>query len=100
MDKRKFHCSSTSTQFLVRHQVDLIDMEKSAVQTDGETYRFILTVEDVFSPYIWLRPLQRKSSKLVAEKLREIYTELDPPRVLQSDNRVNLKDVLKHSVTK
>ena len=61
-------------------------MQASPVQLNGETFRYILTVQDVFSSYICLRPLTRKTSKLVADHLSTLYREFGPPRVLQCDN--------------
>ena len=61
-------------------------MQASPVQLNGETFRYILTVHDVFSRYIWLRLLTRKTSKLVADHLSSLYREFGPPRVLQCDN--------------
>ncbi|XP_068741902.1 KRAB-A domain-containing protein 2-like [Montipora capricornis] len=78
----------------VRHQIDLVDMKKSAVSKNGKTYKYILTVQDVFSRYLWLRPLTGKSSKLVARELNKLYTEVGPPRVIQSDNGGEFKQAV------
>lgn len=66
---------------------------RSPVQFEGITYKYILTVLDVLSRYIWLRPLTGKSSKLVAEarELHKLYCEVGPPKVLQCDNGENLR---------
>ena len=69
-----------------RHQIDLVDMKDQAVEHDEKLYRYILTIQDVFSRYLWLRPLTRKKSGLVANLLMHIYREHDPPKILQSDN--------------
>ena len=61
-------------------------MENSPVQKDGKTYKYILTVQDIFSRYVWLRPLQGKSSHGVANKLAKLYYEVGPPNIIQSDN--------------
>ena len=53
---------------------------------NGKTYHYILTVQDVFSRYLWLRPLTKKTSHQVARKLSKLYSEVGPPRVIQSDN--------------
>ncbi|KXJ08126.1 Retrovirus-related Pol polyprotein from transposon 412 [Exaiptasia diaphana] len=44
-------------------------MRKSPIQENGKTYHYILTIQDVFSRYLWLRPLERKSSNEVAREL-------------------------------
>lgn len=69
-------------------------MKKSAVSKNGKTYKYILTVQDVFSRYLWLRPLTGKSSKLVARELNKLYTEVGPPRVIQSDNGGEFKQAV------
>lgn len=80
--------TSSSIRFLtqVRHQIDLIDMVKNAVKWKGKVYKYILTVQDIFSRYLWLRPLERKTSMHIARELRDLYTEIGPPRLIQSDN--------------
>jgi len=61
-------------------------MRKQSVQIKGQTLRNILTVQDVFSRYVWLRALPNKASKNVALALSELYMEVGPPKVLQADN--------------
>ena len=53
---------------------------------NGKTYHYILTVQDVFSRCVWLRPLTKKTSHQVARKLSKLYSEVGSPRVIQSDN--------------
>ena len=69
-------------------------MKNSAVSKKGKTYQYILTVQDVFSRYLWLRPLTGKSSKLVARELKKLYTEVGRPRVIQSDNGGEFKQAV------
>ena len=48
----------------VRHQVDLMDFGKRGrVEFKRTVYRYALSVMDVFSRFIWLRPLLSKTSK-------------------------------------
>ena len=55
----------------VRHQVDLMDLGKrGSVGFKGIVYRYVLSIMDVFSRFIWLRPLARKTSKAVAAELK------------------------------
>ena len=57
----------------VRHQIDLMDMgSKGLVKLNGQLYRYVLTVIDIFSRFVWLRPLKSKSIKEVAKKLGSI----------------------------
>ena len=46
---------------------DLADMNFYAKVNDG--YRFILLVIDIFSKYVWLRPLMTKTSKFTGSLL-------------------------------
>ena len=68
-----------------RHQVNLVDMINEEVEVNGKSYRYILTLQDIFSRYLWLRPLSRKSSSSVAFELKQIYREHGPPKILQCD---------------
>ena len=61
-------------------------MKDESVEYKGTVYRYILTIQDVFSRYLWLRPLRRKTSSTVARNLLLIYRERGPPRILQCDN--------------
>lgn len=61
-------------------------MSKQPVQVKDQTFRYILTVQDVFSRYLWLRALPSKASKCVALALSELYMDVGPPKVLQADN--------------
>ncbi|XP_028513600.1 uncharacterized protein LOC114574639 [Exaiptasia diaphana] len=54
----------------IRHQIDLIDLRTNAVSLQGKVYNYVLTIQDVFSRYIWLRPLERKKSFHVAHKTK------------------------------
>ena len=80
----------------VRHQVDLMDLGKrGSVEFKGIVYRYVLSVMDVFSRFIWLRPLARKTSKAVAAELKAIYRENGLPIVLQSDQGSEFKGAVK-----
>ncbi|XP_077867785.1 SCAN domain-containing protein 3-like [Saccoglossus kowalevskii] len=67
------------------HQIDLIDMSKHPCERNGITYRYILTLEDIFSRFIFLRALSNKEPTTVAEVLLPIYNSYGPPRILQCD---------------
>ena len=49
-----------------RHQVDLVSMVS---MLDGDTYKYIVSVIDIFSRFLFLRPLQTKETREVAEHL-------------------------------
>lgn len=76
----------TAKHIQSQHQVDLMDLsKKAAVNYKERTYKYILSFKDIFSRYLWLRPLERKSSKHVAKTLTPIFNEHGPPDRLQSD---------------
>ena len=51
----------------------------------GKTYKYVLSILDVFSRYHWLVPLQTKKSSHVARELVRIYRDHGAPRVIQHD---------------
>lgn len=51
-------------------QTDLIDMSNLANQ--NRPYKFVLVVIDVFSRYLWTRPLKTKRASEAAEKFQDI----------------------------
>ena len=59
----------------IRHQIDLVDMNRLRTKYKGKTYRYVLSIIDVFSRYHWLVPLQTKKSSQVARELLRIHTE-------------------------
>ena len=75
--------------------MDLVDKRKQAVSCSGQRYQYILTIQDVFSRYLWLRPLTYKTSKVVSKALGDLYIEVGPPKVLQSDRGGEFKKWVK-----
>ena len=69
-----------------RNQIDLVDMKEETVSYLGVHYRWILSVQDIFSRFLWLRALPSKKSSVVAEHLKLIYREHGTPKILQCDN--------------
>ena len=68
------------------------------VTIDGETFNYIMSVIreiDIFSRFVFLRPLQTKESAEVAEHLLEIYNEHGPPEIPQSDQGTEFNSVVK-----
>ena len=53
----------------VSHQVDLVNMMSMPVTVDEVTYKYIMSVIDIFSRFVFLRPLKSKESAEVAENL-------------------------------
>ena len=80
----------------VRHQIDLMDMsKKGSVKMNGHLNRYVLTVIDVFSRFLWLRPLESKSSQVIASELESIYMEHGSPEIIQCDQGGEFKKALK-----
>ena len=67
-----------------RHQVDLVSMVS---MLDGDTYKYIMSVIDIFSRFRFLRPLQTKETSEEVENLLDIYIEHGPPEILQSESQ-------------
>lgn len=68
-----------------RWAIDLVDM--SRFKGANRQYRYILTVVDVFSRYIWLMGLKKKESEDVRDAMDKIIEGVgDKPRLLMSDN--------------
>ena len=53
-----------------RHQVDLVSMASMPAPIDGDTYKYIMSVIDIFSRFLFLRPLQTKETSEVAKRPR------------------------------
>ena len=63
--------------------VDLMDMTKFAKYNNG--YNFILVVIDIFSKYVWLRPLKDKKRESVSTALEDVLTEGRSPNRVRTD---------------
>ena len=55
------------------NQIDLVDMRSMSVAKDGVEYNAILSLLDVFSRFLELRPLSSKNSNEVVMHLRAIF---------------------------
>ena len=58
-------------------------------------YFFILSVIDIFSRFLWLRPIENKDSEIIARALVDIYNVFGPPAILQSDQGPEFKGTVK-----
>lgn len=52
---------------------------------NGHLWRYVLLVIDVFSHFLWLRPLESKSSQVIAIELECIYIEYGSLEMIQCD---------------
>ena len=57
-------------------QADLIDMRSLKEHNDDINY--LLSVIDVFSKYVWVKPLRSKTATEVAAAFREIFNDQTP----------------------
>lgn len=65
-------------------QIDLIDMSDYAHWNNKA--HFVLMVIDIFSKFLYARPLKTKEAKYVSDALQDIFLADGPPAILQSDN--------------
>ncbi|KAG0442608.1 Gag-Pol polyprotein [Dictyocoela muelleri] len=73
-----------------RFQIDLIDLrEYKAVNNN---YKWIFSIIDIYSRFGFVRPLESKNSKIIAEILRSLFLEHGPCCILQSDNGTEFKN--------
>ena len=66
-------------------QADLVSMEQMPSTVGNTTYKYILSVIDVFSRFLILRPLTSKSSQEISDILTVIFAEHGAPERFQTD---------------
>ena len=52
-----------------RHQIDLINMSAYASEIGGKVYKYILSIIDIFTRFLWLIPFENAQSASVTEAL-------------------------------
>ena len=77
---------------------DLMDMVKFAKSNQG--VRFILVVIDVFSKYLWLRPLKDKKGTSIVEAFESIFKEGRKPERIRTDKGQEFRAKVVESVFK
>ena len=70
-------------------------MQSMPVTIRTDTYKYIMSVIDIFSRFVLLSLLRSKESAEVAENLQCIYNEHGPPEILQSDQGTEFKGIVK-----
>lgn len=60
-------------------EADICDMQKFS--RENNEYKYILTVIDVLSKYLWAKPLKKKSSDEVVLAFKKIITERKPLKI-------------------
>ena len=79
----------------IQHQIDLANLSDMRVEYQGTVYRYVLSIMDIFSRFLWLAPLERKKPSHIVPHLREICSAHGPPKNLQSDRGSEFKKEVK-----
>lgn len=88
-----------ASRVMERNQVDLVTFIRIADTFNGVTYKHVLSVMDVFSRYVFLRPISEKTDENVAAELTKLYDEIGPPHIFQTDNGGEFQGVVKQLMT-
>lgn len=75
----------TASKVWERIQIDLMSMEDIPIINEGKEYRWILSIIDVFSRYLVLRPLHSKDTAIVAAELLQVFADFGTPAIIQTD---------------
>ncbi|CAG2208281.1 unnamed protein product [Mytilus edulis] len=78
--------------------IDLMDMSKFSKFNSG--FNFILVVIDIFSKYVWLRPLKNKKGESVANALKHVLSEGRSPNRIRTDKGQEFRSRLVESLLK
>ena len=63
--------------------IDLADL--ALLEKDNDGYKYVLLAIDVFSRYVWVRPLKTKYAKEVVKALQSIFAEGRTPHSIRTD---------------
>lgn len=66
-------------------QIDLASMDEDSLVRANDGYRYLCIIIDIFSKFMWIRPMKTKESAEVAQHLHTIFLQGDIPMRLQSD---------------
>ncbi|CAF4123570.1 unnamed protein product, partial [Rotaria magnacalcarata] len=80
-------------QVFERLRVDLVDLSRRPVTHDGFEFRYALVVLDIFSRYLFLCALKKKSSAEVSEYPELIFQEHGTPKIIQTDQGTEFQGV-------
>lgn len=83
-----------------RWQIDLLDMQSDQVLLDGKPQRYILSILDTFSRFLFLRPMARKTSENVANILKRVFADHGIPKIIQCDQGTEFKGEVQQLLTK
>jgi hypothetical protein len=66
--------------------LDHMAMDLKELPVSKSNCKYMLVLVDVFTRFVFLRPLKNKSAKVVSASLFEIFCDIGFPKILQSDN--------------
>ena len=66
-------------------------MQNDIIKHNDQTFRYILSIFDVFSRFLILRPLKRKESGQIADELEKNFSEHGKPLIIQCDQGTEFK---------
>ena len=77
----KFTSKATPKPVTAKHvqSQHLIDLSKDPVKNNGKVYKYVLSVIDIFSRFLWLVALESKSISHVVRVLQTVYDQHGPP---------------------
>ena len=88
LPKRTHSSHIKSSEILDRIQIDLTQIaygdQEDILSRKG--YKWVLTVIDCFSKYVWAYPLKSKETNRICELLSQLFSSEGNPKILQSDN--------------
>jgi hypothetical protein len=97
--RRKFKRSPVIVQGIDdQWDADLMDMTKFSKYNDG--IKFILVVIDIFSKYLWVRPLENKQGSSVEKALNDILHGNRIPNKIRTDKGQEFRSKLVESLLK
>ena len=81
-------------------QADLVSMEHMPGTVGETTYKYVLSVIDVFSRFLILRPVTSKSASEIADILTGIFAEHGAPQRFQTDQGTEFKGAVEALMSK
>ena len=66
-------------------QEDLVDFSSCKSKSNRITYSYVLACLDVFSRFLFLKPLVHKESSEIAKQLRSIFQQFGLASTVQTD---------------
>ena len=88
LPKRTHSSHIKSFEIFERIQIDLTQVAHGDPEEilSRRGYRWVLTVIDCFSKYVWAYPLKSKETNRICQLLHELFSIEGIPKMLQSDN--------------